>query len=147
MDSVITKMLRYQAIHDIKGKCVDNTKYLMDSINASAGRKVAKVKAVLACWNDEHDTMICVHLVVMVNDVLYDPSYETSRHSPVYIDKIKDIDFTSHSISLRDILSNFLQFMSIAKGINEGRMILSDTKYYNNQADFMESMVRDKPKE
>ena len=124
---IIGPMFAYQKRNNVQGKCITNAVYFMDSLNASLGFRVARVKATIALWVDEEKetSTTCVHMVVMVGDTIWDPSFEVARHDVYYIDKLSHFPRCEKSsgLSLRECFSLFLHFLEIEKRINSGGLL------------------------
>ena len=144
LNAVISLMMKYQKINNIKKECITNTQYLYDCINANFSKQKAKAKAVICIGNDceTNDTKVVVHMVVMMDNVIYDPSYEIySLNGVNYFDNIKTV-ISSFSLSKtpvpKDSLRGFIDFIKLADKINNGEMLVCDRQFYNRQADYIE---------
>ena len=55
---------------------------------------------------------------------------------------LKKIDFTDYPTERkRWVVDKFIQFLDVAKRMNEGKHIC-ETTYYNNQADYVEEQLK-----
>ena len=84
MEVLVDFMREYQKLNNSKGKCVSNVQYLFDSMVAS-GYKNVKVVPTICVSNLTNKLFI--HLIVIRDDVIFDPSYEVaSIEDKVYVD-------------------------------------------------------------
>lgn len=142
---LLNQLYKYQQLHNIKEQCVSNCQYLYDCIRANYA-DIIPVRVVPAIWCKSGDSIsIVIHLIVIVNGTVFDPSYETA-HVPegVYFKTI--IDFKNHflvkgkkfpSKIMRKIIQKFLSMTEIAAQINNGEFCV-DNEYYHKQADYVE---------
>lgn len=144
--SKICRVMReYQKMHNIKEMCMTNTQTLYDCIKASFPDADVKAKAVICC--NELDGFIIkqtIHLMIIVDDIYYEPSYELYKEKPMYFSNIKNLleGFVPNTLiknNLKEMLPNFLQFVKHEESINSGDFLITDKKYYNNQLDYLES--------
>ena len=77
---MLDKMHEYQKINDITGECITNVQYLYDILTYNTNLDV-KVKSVYVVFNyDDETSVICTgHLCVLINGVLFDPSYQYAK--------------------------------------------------------------------
>lgn len=154
--NIVSTMVEYQAIHNIKGKCVTNVQILYDIIRATDPKLDIKIKAVMVIIDDyENNTMICNkgHLVLDIgNKNVLDPSYEVaSFNNSYYFTNVKDfINFNfknygkKQSIELWDkfegikkITEQFMFFVKKADEMNNNEFYI-DKSYYNNLCDYIQ---------
>jgi len=151
--NIINSMREYQRKNNIKNKCVRNAQYLYDTIRMNSSSNV-KVKAVLVYAEDadkEESRIVAGHLVLVLEDeTIIDPSYDIfSLKNKVYSDNINDFmnmfknkDEVRKDIDIKYIISRHIDFMKFAERINNGECPVSDKKYYNDQADYIESLYK-----
>ena len=131
-----------------------NSQYIYDCLRGS-GVDSARVTATLVVKIIEDYTIWTnVHLVVLVNDVIVDASYDVASVKDKkycftiaeWLEYVKEIPMSP--MNLKDIMSNnkyiieqFVKFLDIAKRINAGGLLVADKEYYNQQADFVEKAL------
>ena len=126
-------MREYQRIHGIKGKCVDNTQFLSDSLPMS--------KTVPCIVIGEY--YFTVHLVVMYGDELIDPSYDTYSYSDKYYymsiaEFRREIEIKPEK--LRWLIKKFVSLAKIARDRHDNNdIIITDNDYYNSLADWVQA--------
>jgi hypothetical protein len=149
----IKHMIEYQKNNNIKGQCITNAQYLYDYINHNFPNINPKAKAVVCLGNDnENNITKCIcHMVIMIDDIIYDPSYEIISLNDIYYfgnmksfsSYIKKIPLFPEDIYLKTV-SNFIEFIKLADKINEGGLLVCDKDFYNNQADYVEKKMHSK---
>lgn len=150
--NIILSMREYQKENNIRKHCITNVFYLYCIIKRITNINInMKAKAVYVCANNEEDTFIFVggHIVLELGDgTIIEPSYDIfSLKNVAYYDNIKDyynnikdvVDITK--VDIKNIVDNNIYFMDIAKRINNGELIISDEKYYDKQADYIEKII------
>jgi hypothetical protein len=164
ISNIILSMREFQAKNNIKNQCVTNTQYLYDVIRKNTTNNV-KVKAVIvASSNNETNTFFCVggHLVVELSGpdelITIEPSYDVfSLKDKSYFDNIKDFtnmfkdsnnnyDYDKEQkIIVTDLIEqsirHFIKFKKLAEQINNGELLICDKEFYNNQADYIETLL------
>jgi len=144
-------MSRFQRTEGTVNKCVANALYLYDSLRINFPLFEVKVKPVLVhIPDDETQTnyLNTGHLVVECNGEIFDPSYQINQHeNRHYFETIQELASSLPSgdnpirQSMREIITNFIKFVEIAEKIHNEEMI-SDTEYYNRQADYVDSLLK-----
>lgn len=147
--SILLAMREYQKMNTISKMCVTNAQYLYDCIKNNTDWDV-KAEAVLVTSMDKtKNTLICSggHIVLSYFDEngekqIIEPSYEFhSLKNKKYYDNIgmflSKFDETLKK-SLRQCVSNFIDFKNVADKINNGELCISDESYYNKQANYVE---------
>lgn len=142
ISTIVEYMRKYQKKHNVKGACMTNTQYLYDCVRHID--PYVKAKAVMVV-SDGYK--ICAgHLVLVLGDgkTLIDPSYEIySQKNNLYCDNIKCIDFNDDERELkRNTLKDYIKFVGFAKKINDGGLLIHDKEYYNNQANYVEKLLK-----
>jgi hypothetical protein len=137
IERFIKDLFRYQKKNGIVGQCITNAQYFRDSAIASGAD--AKSIAVIALTKDKK---LVVHMVVEIEGVLLDPSYEIASTVDTYYRTYKEIRddlpfIESIGLSPREFLKTFLEFIDMSKRQNEGE-IIADKEYYNALADYVE---------
>jgi hypothetical protein len=149
--NIILSMREYQQHNNIKKQCVTNTQYLYDTIKMNSTSNVAAKAVIVFSSDDETNTTTFVggHLVIVLDNETYiDPSYDVfSLKNKSYFDNIKDLigifDDTNQlatKIDVRQIIYQHLEFMNFAEQINNGECLITDKKFYNQQADYIEKL-------
>jgi hypothetical protein len=143
-------MIEYQKNNNIKDQCVTNAQYLYDHINHNFTNIKPKAKATVCLANDnENDTTKCVcHMVIMIDDIIYDPSYEIISLNDInYFGNMKCLSLyiskyqlTSKEVYLKTV-SDFIKLSQVADRINNGELLICDKDFYNNQADYVEKNI------
>lgn len=129
-------MREYQKVHGIKAHCVDNTQFLSDALPGS------KTVPCIVRGQDKSIPRSIVHLVVMYDNELIDPSYDTySLSNKVYymsIAEFRDNYLDLPPENLRWIIERFLSLAKIANDRHDNNeLILTDEQYYNSLADWL----------
>jgi len=146
-------MREFQKNNCIERQCMSNSQYLYDCIKVNYKNINVRVKAVFAfSSNSETETCVFVggHLVVVLDNVnVIDPSYDIFSLKDIsYFDNIKDlIDMFGDNkyklntkIDLKKIIADHIHFKKIADRINNGEFLVSNTLFYNQQADYIENL-------
>jgi hypothetical protein len=152
--NIILSMREFQKEHNITSQCVTNAQYLYDIIKTNTSNDV-KTKAVFVFSNDNMETAFFVggHLVILLDDdTVIDPSYDIfCRTNNRYFDNVKDFmnifdDKTALStrIDIKKLLHDHITFMKLAERINNGEFIITEKKFYNDQADYIEKLYSKK---
>jgi len=146
---IMTYMLKYQKLNNIKQMCLTNVTYLLNSIHANYPLSNAKAVPCVCCILDESSKTIhtIIHIIIIIDGIIYDPSYEcwsfkkTSWYGLTINDvKLKYGDKISND-GYKSILVQLLRFNYYATEINNGTPVITDKGYYNKQADYVESSV------
>lgn len=149
---IIIKMREYQKNNDVKRQCITNAQYLYDILKINKFKNSIQARAVLlVSVDDEKDITIInnAHMVVVIDDVLYDPSYETfNLKNKMYFFNVKDfiqkcVFDESHKDVMRDMIKSFLKIKEFEKEINDGGLVITDKVFYNNQADYIEKAQKE----
>ena len=146
-------MYQYQSEHKIKNMCVANANYAYTFLKQHF--PTIKAVAVMCCVNNDTYSSVFVHLVLMIDTKIFDPSYELyeieDKHI-AYFNTIKMIqDFLNsnrkikqNTANLKHQFANFLKFVECADFFNKGGSIPSDEleyhNYYNNQKEYVEGL-------
>ena len=143
---MLDKMHEYQKINDITGECITNVQYLYDILTYNTNLDV-KVKSVYVVFNyDDETSVICTgHLCVLINGVLFDPSYQYATiKDPKYIVTFKELNKhlkNVDSVTKKKLLKNCLYFNELEKKINSGEFVIHCKDYYHSQANYC--MIKD----
>ena len=152
ISNIITSMREFQKENNIKGHCITNTQYLYDFIKMNINNANAKAKAVLVISVDiELDTCFTTsgHLVVVLDDeLIIDPSYDVySLKNKTYFHNIKDLmsfvkdnDKFKSKVDIKQLIDHHIHFTKLAETINNGECLITEKKFYNNQADYIEKL-------
>jgi hypothetical protein len=153
--NIILSMREFQKENNIRKQCLTNSQYLYDIIKMNSSSNV-KTKAVLVFSADDVAdvcTFVGGHLVVVLDDeTVIDPSYDIfCLKNKSYFDNIKDfMDIFADKVELKTrvdvkkIVSEHISFMKFAEQINNGEHVITENKFYNEQADYIEKVYRDK---
>ena len=141
---LVTKMRNYQQACNIEKQCLANTQYLYDTIRMNFDIDV-KAKAVMVYSYDPdlNQTKIIIgHVVVCIDDYIIDPSFDVFNLKNIkYFDNLNTF-INSYNIKnnydVKKIIEEHLVFRNLATRMNKGEIIISNKKYYNNMADFLE---------
>ena len=150
--NIILSMREFQEKNGIKKQCITNAQYLYDIIKVNSSNDV-KVKAVIVVSSDKDTgTLVIVggHLVVILDDdeTVFDPSYETfCLKNKSYFDNIKDVmdafddkEMLNAKIDMKETVRQHINFMKYADEINRGECLVTEKKFYNDQADYIEKL-------
>ena len=146
---MVQKMYEYQKNNNITKMCITNTMYLVDTLNEN-GHK-ASAKAVIAVSGyDTDELQIFIHMVVECNGHILDPSYEVHCKDAKYLDKLSAViqlfnaeeKYSSESLTKKELITQYINFIKFAEKINGRGFIVTDKKYYNAQADYIEKCFK-----
>ena len=151
ISNIILSMREFQEKNCIKGQCITNVQYLYDCFKQNSNNNV-KAKAVIAFSNDydkKISTFVEGHLVVILDDeIIIDPSYDIfCLKDKRYFDNIKDLidifddkDGLKKKIDMKKMIPQHITFRKIAEQINNDEFIITDNKFYYEQADYIEKL-------
>ena len=154
--NIILSMREFQKENNIRKQCLTNSQYLYDIIKMNFSSSNVKTKAVLVFSGDDEanvGTIVGGHLVVILGDeTVIEPSYDIfCLKNKSYFDNIKDfMDAFVDKVELKNrldvkkIVSEHISFMKFAEQINNGEHVITEDKFYNEQADYIEKVYRDK---
>jgi hypothetical protein len=138
-------MIKYQKEHSITGECISNSKYFFDNIKRQMPN--SKVECICVIAHYKHKTLeeftACIHLVVMVDGLLYDPSHDIFTATAVkYIKNLHDFRkyVPDHELS-RDEIQMVVDLTRFANKINNGTPILVAREHYDGQADYIHAVL------
>ena len=148
--TVVDAMLEYQEKNNITQQCMTNAQYLYDFIIHNYPELNPKTKAVIA-MSQEDDTITIVygHMIVgcLENGRGFEASYEiNSKPNVRYYDTIPQLLKILPGFKMnKDQLGTFINFTSISNRINNNKDVcVADMTFYNNQADYVENIVKEK---
>lgn len=161
---IVSAMREYQRQNEIKKMCINNTQYLFDLLKELIPEHKVEIKSVIGfCANDENGICITTtgHLVIYVNnEYVIDPSYDIFKIEHILnsnlqvcaniIDFKNTIGDENYRVFFKEkkimdekkLIKDAIQFQRFAKEMNEGRFIITDRDYYDNQADFVERLQK-----
>ncbi len=147
LGNIVLLMREYQKKHNIKKQCVTNCQYLYDTLKANYPLNNIKVKAVLGISSNDDRTIIYEgHVVVDVDEkFILEPSYEVySTDNIEYFDNIKQFmnKYKIPKNDMKGVIKEFIDFTKLADAINNEELTITDTEYYNNQADYVEEKIK-----
>ena len=136
---ILDAMMVYQQKHNITRMCISNTQFFLDCVKQNHPELKPKAKAVIVITDD----IVCVHLVVELGGMVIDSSHEfVSINNRNYFDTFAELKKSKIPLANEKwILSTYLEFMDYAKRMNGGELLIVNKAYYDDQADFVESMV------
>lgn len=144
----IKYMIEFQKNNNIKGQCITNTQYLYDHINHNFSNIKQKANAVICVTYNNNIITLIVHMVIVIENIIYDPSYEIiSLNNVCYYNNINTLISILPNISKEQIsktFKDFVKFIELARKINEGGLLVCDKDFYNNQADYVEKTLHSK---
>ncbi len=162
-ENIANHMRDYQKNNNISGNCITNARYLSDCVNHGSPYRAKTVNVIVTGTIDTNFIVNTGHIVVIVIDnfgkkFMIDPSFDVHRmdnkqyfytiaefkkHNTVKKDELKD--------NLKSVISAFLKFNSMTEKLNKDEIMLtsytddvenSGLTYYNNQADYIESVMK-----
>jgi hypothetical protein len=138
MTSLLNLMHNFQKLNKVNKQCITNTQYFYDNFIMNYPTLPIHAMAVICLVG----TRTIIHMVIMINDTIYDPSYEIhSLNDVLYFNNIKDymnnITIDSRNKIGKLVVKEFIEFIEIAKLINNKKHIIADNKYYHSQADYV----------
>ena len=157
MGKSILLMREFQKQHNIKGQCITNVQYLYDAMKHNAKyygfqSNEIVVKPVIVLSNDSYNNVTNIvsgHLVVMINDIILDPSYEVfSKPNKIYFETIQeftnsfDKTIMKREFNVRELMLMHIKFEKFANDITKGKFIICDKDFYDNQADYVETKLK-----
>lgn len=135
----------YQKINNIRNMSVSNAQYLYDFIRHNYPNLNPEVRAVICVYQNPEINNVAfhAHMVIVVDDKVFDPSYEITRFDNVlYIDSWNTVitKFRITQEMAKTILPTFLEFVKASNQMNKGVPIISNgsKEFYNQQADYVE---------
>jgi hypothetical protein len=143
IDRFMSYMHEYQKDNNITNKCVTNVQYLYENMKINYPSLSIKALPVICMVNDneEKKTTIIAHVVLVINDIIYDPSYQTySQKEKCYLSDIKTLRTKIHisdSNFIKQLIKDMINISTCADRINQNIFDV-DNDYYNKQADYME---------
>jgi hypothetical protein len=151
ISNTVLSMREFQKKNCIKNQCVTNCQYLYDIIKKNFTNNAIVKPVLVISYDTEIDTHTCIggHLVIDLdgdNETIIDPSYDIfSSKNKSYFYKIKDfMDSFNHDdkSKFKKCISDFIHFTKIAQEINNGEFRISDKKFYNDQSDYIENIMK-----
>lgn len=164
IEMIVQTMHEYQRKHDIKKQCITNTQYLYDSIRASFPSLNVKVKAIIGFRNNDdvvavneknkkkyinRETHTIVHMVVLIdNKKIFDPSAEINDMKDLQyvgfdfqklIKTLRELGMTEDMV--KKLIKDYMTFFGYENQMNNGKTLIVDRQYYNNQADYVEEVM------
>lgn len=135
LGAILFAMRDYQKENGIINKCIDNTQFYYDVLKPHFGERIT-FKPVFVLYNREDTTIIHIHMVLLFDDALIEPSYEIFKiKDKVYYGTIADV---KDIISKKDVIT-FLKFISCAEKMNNNEFVITDRDYYHKQANYVET--------
>jgi hypothetical protein len=144
-------MNQFQLDNGIKNKCCVNAQFLYRTLQNNYPTETSlKVLPVVAVYNRTENSVTINkgHMVVKINNLIFDPSYEVSSSRDLkYLYNMKDIS-TDESVKKccddfkRDVIKSWLDFQKFADLINNGRHIKGEEVYSKQLYDFIEPFFR-----
>lgn len=150
----------YQKINNIQNMSVSNAQYLYDFIGHNYPKLNPEVRAVICVYANRlargqrpssqqpltteiQNIAFHAHMVVIIDDQVFDPSYEIAHNDNVlYIDSWSTLTtkFKITEDMIKTILPTFLEFVKASDEMNKGVPIISNgsREFYNKQADYVE---------
>jgi len=96
--------------------------------------------------NDDRTIIYEGHVVVDVDEkFILEPSYEVySTDNIEYFDNIKQFmnKYKIPKNDMKHLIKDFVSFTKLADAINNEELTITDTEYYNNQADYVEEKIK-----
>jgi hypothetical protein len=118
-----------------------NTQYLYDSIIHNFPNCKVKAKSFI-CYSKSKNIFVDIHLALILNGKIIDPSYEINIVGDMqYFDTISKLNNAKIIKPTRKLIEKFINFIEISNQINNGKILITDKKYYNDQADYVESRI------
>jgi len=142
---IIVLMRKYQEDNNIDRACITNAQYLYSCIKRYYPYNDVKVSPVICMYNtDDRQTCCVVHLVVVCDGVLIEPSNEIYKIGDmIYVKKLAEIKQYDPNSNLtpecyKYLIIKFVEFIKISNNINNGIIQIHNKDYYNNQADYVD---------
>ncbi len=147
----------YQKINNITGECIANCQYFYDCIynNFYDYFDKVEVKNIFTCLR-KNGNLHCWggHMVVMLDDEIFDLSYEINSKNPKYFTTYKTFqeyiknNLNNHPTNkeFKTILNRYFEFGEYAININNKNykyVLCHDKNYYSNMADYIEEIIKE----
>ena len=129
-------MHNYQTENYIKGMCLVNCRYFYKNILHNFPQSTARPAPVICVSGCK----VIIHMVVIINDKIYDPSYEIFSLKDVkYFHSVKQY-FDNNPPEFRlqlgpVVIKEFLNFIEFSKTLSS---LVIDDEYYTALADYVE---------
>jgi len=145
---IIESMRKYQEINNIRGKCFYNALYLWNNIRHLKDCNIT-LKALIFLGNDyttKQSIFVPNHIVVMVGDVILDPSWETYKCEDRHY--FNEFEFAMESLSKKERKALLCQkdiFIKAQKNINsflDRNIIIKQSDYFIKQAEYVENCLK-----
>lgn len=138
--TVLDKMYMYQKEHNITGQCITNTQfiynYITTNFNDNSYRLRTKTVIVVADISEKYRIICCNHIIIELNGVNIDPSYEYyNKPNIVYYSNYDEFFLTGFCRGYKceytksKHINNYLKMLKISTQINITGKI---TKYINH---------------
>lgn len=147
-----TMMNVYQKEEGTKNQCLTNVQYLYSSVRKSfPGSDIKVVPACVICTSpiDGSTKLNAGHVVVMINNKIFDPSYEVISQSPHrYMLDIKEVGHAVKDFDVekkRLIIRTWLEFTCYAQQMNSNPPypLISNEEYYYAQSAFVDELIKE----
>jgi hypothetical protein len=149
---VIDLMLEYQKAKGVVEQCMTNTQYLYDCIKQNLPDEAHKFRAepciVVAVANDEQTSVHTYnHFVIKCEGRVIDASYEVySQKVKTYCYTIAEFKKTTEGLEMSQeymkwVISHHIEFIRLAKRMNDGELLVCDKEFYDAQADYIEATL------
>ncbi len=153
LSKIIELMLEFQKANGIVKQCVTNTQYLYDCVKANISETLVKAQAcIVVVEHPEIKTIEFInHVTLRFQDgTVLDPSYEVySKENKSYYATIAELmdvvepgyfEKVDGGQSLfREMVSNHIEFVGMARRINDGGCLVTNREFYHAQADYVEA--------
>jgi len=145
---IIESMRKYQEINNIRGQCFYNALYLWNNIRHLKDCNIT-LQAVIFLGNDyttKQTILVPNHVVVMVGDVVLDPSWETYKCQERHY--FKEFEFAIKFLNKKDRKALICQkgiFIKAQKNINsflDRNIIIKKSDYFHKQAEYVENSLK-----
>jgi len=147
---LISLMNTYQQKHKIINQCLTNVQFLYTSVRhsfPSCDIKVVPACAVYISPIDHKPKLNAGHVVVMINNKIFDPSYEITSQDPTYLLDMKVVGEHFKLLPVegkRLIIQTWLEFTSYATMMNANPPypLISNKEYYYAQGVFVTDALK-----
>ena len=148
-DTINKIMHEYQKHNNITRECMTNAQYLLNFMKSNTKGADIKAVAIILTGSVGDIHTFVNHVVLTVNDKIFDPSYDNIYKKSQYyktIGEFKRVCYPelrpeTHEKTLKSISMNHLQITNAVHRMNNGDIALHDEKHYHAQANFVQNIL------
>lgn len=150
--TVMNHMYYFQKENNIKKCCMQNVQYLYDFITTNfLYMNVEPMSIIVIYINEDKSVVTSYNHMVLLNkktNKILEPSYEVGiLQNTDYFDSfntfliaVKNLNITNDH--KKKVLEEHIKFCKHAEEMKQGKLIITDKKIYNDQADYIEKQCK-----